>query len=60
MKYWAFEMKEGNDKLISCNDIENVYLLGQHQQYNASTGEITDTISSIKTEVITSTNPEKK
>ena len=59
MKYWAFEMKEGNDKLISCNDIENVYLLGQHQQYNPSTGQIIDTVASIKTEVITSTNPEE-
>jgi len=38
MKYWAFEMKEGENKLIDCNDIEKVFLLGGHQQYDVMSG----------------------
>ncbi len=38
MKYWAFEMKEGENKLINCDDIEKVFLLGQHQQYDVMSG----------------------
>mgnify|MGYP001243541294 FL=1 len=63
MKYWAFEMKTGDDKLINCNEIERVFLLGKHQEYDVMSGigvdVIYDNVQLLKTEIVSTVNPKE-